>query len=164
MGKTSQLAQAEFPNSSDAEAGRLLTPHPNAGPASEEAAVFQSDALLPAEYFEVFYKETVFGPEKKLMLAILEDGLACFQKYIFAQSQNGRKLFEEAEDWMLEENGDRLFSFENICEVLGLDPRYLRQVALRWKERKLGEFSRTSIFQSKIAGREKKPESAVAVL
>ena len=37
----------------------------------------------------------------------------------------------------MEKNSDWPFSFENICEVLGFDPAYLRQGLLRWKRKKL---------------------------
>jgi len=44
-------------------------------------------------------------------------------------------MFREAEEWILEEGGDWLFSFDNICEVLRLDPHHLRQGLMRAKER-----------------------------
>lgn len=69
------------------------------------------------------------------MLAILEDAIACFQKYVLARDARGKTLFRDAEEWILEEGSDWIFSFENICEVLGLDPKYLRQGLVRWKER-----------------------------
>ena len=47
-------------------------------------------------------------PEKKLMLAILEDAVACFQKYVFARDGKGKALFRETEDWVLEQQGDWL--------------------------------------------------------
>ena len=46
-------------------------------------------------------------------------------------------LFRESKDWILERNDDWLFSFENICEVLGFNPGYIYQRLLRWKEMKL---------------------------
>jgi len=105
-------------------------------------SLFQPDTLLPAQYFDTFRRKANSEPEKKLMLAILEDAIDCFQKYIFARDGRGKGIFREAEDWILEENGDRLFSFENICEVLGFNPSYVRQGLLRWKEMKLAERSR----------------------
>jgi hypothetical protein len=37
----------------------------------------------------------------------------------------------------MEEKGDWLFSFVNVCELLGLDPRYLRQGLQQWKQNAL---------------------------
>src|SRR5436309_12009922 len=61
------------------------------------------------------------------MLSVLEDAIACFQKYIFARDGKGKMLFQEAEEWVQERGGDWLFSFANVCETLGFDPEYLRQ-------------------------------------
>ena len=65
------------------------------------------------------------------MLAILEDAVDCFQNKVFAQSVKGRRLFQEAEKWIVEVDGDWVFSFENVCETLELNPAYVRQGLLR---------------------------------
>jgi len=106
-------------------------------------SLFQPDTLLPAQYFDTFRRKANSEPEKKLMLAILEDAIDCFQKYIFARDGRGKGIFREAEDWILEENGDRLFSFETVCDALGFNPSYVRQGLLRWKEMALAERSKS---------------------
>ncbi len=68
------------------------------------------------------------------MLAVLEDGVQCFQDNVFAQSRRKKKLFEGAKEWIMETNSDWIFSFESICEVLEFNPDYVRQGLLRWKE------------------------------
>jgi len=113
------------------------------GAEENTGSLFQPDTLIPAQYFETFRRKTHLEPEKRFMLAILEDAVASFQKYIFARDGKGKGIFREAEDWILEENSDQLFSFENICEVLGLNPSYVRQGLLRWKEMKLAERSKS---------------------
>ena len=77
------------------------------------------------------------------MLAILEYAVASFQKYIFAHDSKGKAEFHETEDWILEENSEWIFSFENVCEVLGFNPSYVRQGLLRWKQMKLAERSKS---------------------
>lgn len=62
---------------------------------------------------------------------------------IFASDIKGKAKFHETEDWILEENSDWIFSFENICEVLGFNPSYVRQGLMRWKEMKLAERSKS---------------------
>jgi hypothetical protein len=37
------------------------------------ASLFQQDTLLPAQYFETFRRKFYLEPEKRLMLAILDD-------------------------------------------------------------------------------------------
>ena len=82
----------------------------------------------------------------------------CFQEYVLAQYPWEKKLFQEAEDWILEKNTDSPFSFENICETLQLHPGYLRQGLLRWKEAKRKERS----IQGDRAGRKKLVKTRVA--
>ncbi len=117
-------------------------------PAGEqETSLFQPDYLLPAQYFETFRRKVYLEPEKRLMLAVLEDGLTCFQTYLLATKAMGKKLFREAEEWIFEEDSDRLFSFEHICEVLGLNPQYVRGQLLWWRDTKLAEFSKAKIYR-----------------
>jgi hypothetical protein len=103
--------------------------------------LFQPDTLLAAEYFENFRRKTLLEPEKRLMLAILEDAVNCFRDNVLANSGRRKKLFEEAEEWILEEGSDWVFSFENICEVFGFNSEYLRKGLLRWKEKRLPRHS-----------------------
>ena len=81
-------------------------------------------------------KDSLTG-EEKLMLAALERAIEYFQKYMLAKHENEKKLFHEAEDWILDKNRDWVYSFENICEVLGLHPDYMRQGLMGWKEARL---------------------------
>ena len=86
-------------------------------------SLLQPDSLLSAHYFGTLRRKTLLEPEKKLMLAILEDAIHCFQDNLLTQNVRSRRLFEEAEEWIVEADGDWVFSFENICEALGLTPR-----------------------------------------
>jgi len=56
-------------------------------------SLFQPDTLLPEQYLETFRRRFYLEPEKKLMLAVLEDAIACFQKYIFARDGKGKMAF-----------------------------------------------------------------------
>lgn len=111
------------------------------------ASLFQPDTLLPAQYLEIFRRKAHSEPEKRLMLAILEDAVACFQKHIFAGDSKRKDLFHDAEEWILEEDGDWLFSFENICEIFGFNPQYVRRGLMRWKGMKLGGRSKGKIYR-----------------
>jgi hypothetical protein len=75
------------------------------------------------------------------MLAVLASAIEHFQKHVLSKDEKGRELFQEAEEWFLEKDSDQLFSFEYICETLGLHPDYLRQGLLSWKEAKRNELS-----------------------
>ena len=93
----------------------------------------QPDALLSAQNLETTLRKIHHNPEKMLMLAVLENGLTCFREYISARDVKGKRLFREAEQWILEENGNWLFSFDNICETIGLNSQYIREKLLRWR-------------------------------
>jgi hypothetical protein len=111
------------------------------------AALFQLDTLLPVQYFETFRRSAPIEPEKKLMLAVLADALACFQKYRAARKGKGKNLFRDANEWIFGEDDDHLFSFENVCEVIGLDPPYVRRLLAQWKAGSLTGPPRAGIYR-----------------
>lgn len=108
----------------------------------EMASVFQPDSLLPIQYFENFRRKVQTEPEKRLLLAVLEDALACYQKHFSSRGGRGMRLFRETEEWIFREDSTRPFSFTNICEVVGFDPQYIRSGLLKWREMKIEEISR----------------------
>jgi hypothetical protein len=85
------------------------------------------------EVLEDLAKKKVHHGEEALMLAVLKSATEDFQKYVNARDRKGKLLFDEAEEWLLEKDSDSLLCFESICEVLRLQPDYLRQGLLRWK-------------------------------
>ena len=111
------------------------------------AALFQLDTLLPVEYFETWRRKIPIEPEKTLMLAVLADALTCFQKYLAARKRKEKNLFREAYEWIFGEDDDHLFSFENVCAVIGLDPPYVRRLLARWKETHLVELNDARIYR-----------------
>jgi hypothetical protein len=109
------------------------------------------------EVIERLYKKQIREGEEGLMLAVLDNAIECFQKYVLAQREREKRLFQEAEEWILEKNSDWFFSFENICETLQLYPDYIRQGLLCWKEAKLKSHS----VQAQDASRLKRPQPRV---
>ena len=110
-------------------------------------SLFQPDTLLPEQFLDTFRRKLHLEPEKKLMLAVLEDAIACFQKYVSARDGKGKVLFQETEDWVLDENVDWLFSFANVCDTLGFDPDYMRRGLLQWKANKLEGQFKARVYQ-----------------
>lgn len=126
------------------------------------SSLFQPDTLLPDQYLETFRRKAHLEPEKRLMLVILEDAIACFQKYLFARDGKGKALFREAEEWVMEEGSHWLFSFENICELLELEPGYVRQGLVRWKQKKLSERPKAKIYRLTPRREKRKGDVTVA--
>ena len=73
--------------------------------------------------------------EHRLMLAVLRDAIECYQKYAHAREPRGRTLFADAALWIDSSDPEWPFSYENICEALGLDPAYVRRGLSRWRRR-----------------------------
>ena len=86
------------------------------------------------EVLEYLAKKTIHHGEEALMLAMLKSATEDFHKYVKARNRKGKLLFNEAEEWLLEKDSDSFLCFESICEVLRLQPAYLRNGLLRWKE------------------------------
>ncbi len=108
----------------------------------EMGSLFQPDSLLPVQYFENFRRKVQTEPEKRLMLAVLEDALTCFQKHFAARGGRGLRLFRETEEWIFREDSGRPFSFSNICDVVGFDSEYVRQGLLKWRQRKIADLAK----------------------
>ena len=103
------------------------------------ASLFQPDVLLTEQYIENFRRKTPLEPEKALLLAVLEDGVRCFQDNILPRNRKKQMLFEEAEAWLFSDEANGVFSFVSICGLLGFDPGYIRRGLRRWQQRAMGE-------------------------
>jgi len=120
------------------------------------ASLFQPDVLLGDQYLENFRRKVALEPEKALLLAVLDDGVRCFQDHIFAENKKKQMLFEEAEEWLFSDDASWIFSFVSICAVMGLDPDYLRRGLRQWEERAVS--ARRKKQRGSLAG----PERLVA--
>ena len=98
-------------------------------------SLFQPDTLLSAQYFDTLRRKTRLEPEKRLLLAVLEDAIISFQDNLFSQRSKNQRLFDEAEQWITTPGGEWMFSFDNVCESLGFNPEYVRRGLLRWQEK-----------------------------
>lgn len=96
---------------------------------------FQPDPLLSIQFFATCRKEAYPEPEKLLMLAVLEDAVACIEKYAGLSSGKGKRWFRETVEWIRAKDDKWLFSFNGVCEALGLDAGYLRDALMRMAEK-----------------------------
>ena len=95
--------------------------------------LLEPDVLLPGQFFSFFRKEAGFERERRLMLAVLEDAIDCFQKYAHTNDLRGKQLFSESYEWIMSSDKRWLFSFENICQIVDMNPDYIRQGLHRWR-------------------------------
>ena len=101
--------------------------------------LFQPDTLLPSQYFDRIRRRASSDGERRLMVAILEDAVDVYRKQVCARDRKRRQLFEDAEAWIESPDKSWIFSYENICEMLGIDAGYLRKGLRAWKQRAGGD-------------------------
>jgi len=88
--------------------------------------VFTSAIILPSQYYWALGHRTCLDGERKLMFAVLEDGVRCYLKNMDANSRRRRILFFEVRDWMKAEASKGPFSFELLCQEFGMDGARVR--------------------------------------
>jgi len=103
--------------------------------------LFEPDTLLPIQYFEAMRRKHLLEGEKRLVLSVLEDAVECYMKCLTSATSKGQKLFRDAEEWINLEDKRWVFSFDNVCEMLDINPEYMRRGLQAWKERKLAELA-----------------------
>ena len=113
--------------------------------------LLQPDTLLPSQYFAILKRKGAHEPERRLVVAVLEDAVDCFQKHIHARDEKARQLFVDAEEWISSEDRSWPFSFENVCDLLQINPQYLRRGLMGWKDRQLNEPQREKVVPLKLA-------------
>jgi len=101
--------------------------------------LFQPDTLLPSQYFDRIRRKASADGERRLMVAILEDAVDVYRKQAGARDRKRRQLFEDAEAWIESPDKSWIFSYENICDVLGIDCGYLRKGLRVWKRKAGGD-------------------------
>lgn len=113
--------------------------------------LFEPDTLLPIQYFEAMRRKHLLEGEKRLVLSVLEDAVECFMKCIDSPTNKGQRLFREAEEWITLEDKKWVFSFDNVCEMLDVNPEYLRRGLREWKVRKLEAIERARTAKAEQA-------------
>ena len=83
------------------------------------------ETILPIQYFDRLAVRVTDIPEKRLMFAVLLDAV------IHLQRRDSRGA-AEAVEWIQGEPDGSVFSFQNICESLGLEPTGLARALLAW--------------------------------
>ena len=93
----------------------------------KHAACRGSSAIVSGQYLGIFGRNENLVPEKALLLAVLEDAIHCFRHYSAAHDRVSKQRFREAETWINRHERDGVFTFDNVCELLGIEPEYLRR-------------------------------------
>jgi hypothetical protein len=106
-------------------------------PEDSVANLFGPAVILPSQFTEQMGAKQSDRGEKRLMLAVLEEAVATFQRNVDAKTRHGQRVFSEAEDWIRSKNTAWPFAFENICHALEIEPEFLRRGLEDWKSKQL---------------------------
>ena len=84
------------------------------------AVEIEPEVILPAQ----LARRALDLPERRLMLAVLEDALVVFQKH----ERTGQRpaLLAEVEEWFASDDTSWPLAFVNVCDTLGIDVGWLR--------------------------------------
>lgn len=101
--------------------------------------IFVPDTLLPTQYFDRVRRRKDMTGEQRLICAIIEDAIDTYRKHAAAKARHHQQLFDEAERWIESEDRTWIYSFETICDYLGLESGYVRNGLRALKARLRGE-------------------------
>ena len=73
--------------------------------------------------------------EYGLVEAVLCAAIREYQKFAELHTRHGERSFREVDRWFWADDRQWYFSFVNICEILNLDPTYIRTGLKMWRER-----------------------------
>jgi hypothetical protein len=111
-------------------------------------SLFQPDTLLGEDYAANFRRKIPLEPERTLLLAVLEDGVRCYQENLFAVNGKRRVLFDEAKEWLFSDDATWFCSFVSVCTLLNLEPNYIRRGLRQWE----AQARKTSLKKPQGAG------------
>jgi hypothetical protein len=96
------------------------------GPAPDRIAIVD-EVVTPEQFFTPAERSRIaWTPERRLLLAVLEDAVSMFFRYRADPSTRGKRLFRETQAWFASTDRTSVGAFEIICEHLSIDADYLR--------------------------------------
>lgn len=104
-------------------------------PRTRPGLELEPETILPTQFASNGTIDASLQAEKRLMLAVLEEAVGTYQKYVSSRDRNGARLFEEADEWFHSDEIEWPFSFVNICHTLGLEVDYFRSGLGKWRSK-----------------------------
>jgi hypothetical protein len=107
----------------------------------------EPDTMTPLQFFDRAFTESTLVPEKRLMLAVLEDAIASFQRN-FIQSRHTHDADDhDVESWLESNDMSWPFSFASICQALDMEPEYLRRGLRTWRDRAASQATKGQVYR-----------------
>jgi hypothetical protein len=118
----------------------------------EEARLFrQPDVLCVGEYLHVYQGRPADTPERRLIAAILRDAVDCYLRDCFTKNRHRKRSFREAEEWFFKSDDYGVFSLENVCGVLNIDPGYIRRSLREFEQQNSAEGDSRAVSELRLA-------------
>jgi hypothetical protein len=118
----------------------------------EEARLFrQPDVLCVDEYLHVYQGRPAETPERRLVAAILRDAIDCYLRDCFAKNRHRKRSFREAEEWFFKSDDYGVFSLENVCGILNIDPGYIRRALLQQQQQNAPDAEARLVSELRLA-------------
>jgi len=111
---------------------------------------FDPDVTAEFQYFRVFRAKGNLASEEKLMFAVLNDAVDCLSRHHHQKSRRSRVIYRETSNWIISDESEAVFSFENICDTLGINPSYFRHGVSRWLGEASGELRRCRVRRTPL--------------
>ena len=93
------------------------------------------DTLLPAQFWSAL-GDPRSEPEKRLMVAVLEEAIGLVVNGTARAHSERNALVREADRWLESDDRTAPFAFASICDVLGLETGRVRQALAAWRGRR----------------------------
>jgi len=93
-----------------------------------EVAKSLNGLTLPSQFFLLATESHAhWSGSRRLMLSVLQDALTTWYRYRRDPSTRGQRLFRETREWFWSADEGWLYTFENVCKHLDLDPESIRE-------------------------------------
>jgi hypothetical protein len=89
--------------------------------------------MLPGQFNDGL-DSGISGGERRLMAAILSDGVEAYISHSISTHPKYKDKKSDAQDWVDTKDYAYVFSFDNVCNCLGIDADYLRLGLARYIE------------------------------
>jgi hypothetical protein len=105
----------------------LLRVAPSPADSLASRSSVSEEVITPEQFFTPADRSgATWTPERRLLLAVLEDAVVMYLRYRNNFSTRGKRLFRETQKWFDSQDRTSLCAFESICDHLNFDADYLR--------------------------------------
>ena len=89
------------------------------------STLFEPEVVLPSQ-FNVNEDVGIVGGERKLMAALLSDGIEAYIHRVTSPTFGRRPDADDVVEWVHTKDESYVFGFDSVCSCLGIDAEYLR--------------------------------------